>query len=42
MSEDGRKNNVAVSVLQFESPQPVVSVFERDGKLDIARQGFCC
>ena len=36
------KQNVAVSVLQFESTQAVIGISKRFGKLHIARQKFCC
>src|SRR5439155_18251983 len=36
------KQNVAVSVLEFESPQAIAGIFEWFGKLDIARREFRC
>src|SRR2546423_10785963 len=35
------KQNVAVNVLEFESTQTIMGVFEWFGKLDIARREFC-
>jgi len=35
------KQNVAVSVLEFESTQAVIGIFKWLGKLDIARRELC-
>ena len=37
-----KEQNVAVSVLEFESTQAIVGIFEWLGKLDIARRELCC
>src|SRR5215217_5497109 len=35
------RQNVAVSVPEFESTQPIIGIFEWFGKLDIARRELC-
>jgi hypothetical protein len=42
MNEDGRKQHVAVSVLECESAQTIIVVLEWLKKLDMARREFGC
>jgi hypothetical protein len=41
INEDDQKQYVAVDVLEFESTQAIIGIFEWFGKLDVARRELC-